>query len=325
MVISCKSNIRGMTSAAVRDFCTAAREAEIIRARRKQENQQALEARKAAEQLLVESLGAGAKCQTTVDDAPFVVSVKVREVYPSFTSSVTDKMQCLWEDAQTLRDRLEATNAEDVTAAVVALLLEEVGGTPRMTTRLELVPLRKGVDKELESLPQECGEIAVALVRAKADLGRGKSEYGDETKRLQEMKANAENALVQELSSLDQGQVKRVNMLEADGSTQSYYLRLKRPKAPPKRKITMKTLKSHIEKLLVPEVDPMRIGASLDTVCSPTFGAEFLAHLRGNLAEHEAPSGTADGETETKQRVALDRIRAPKRRPADAPPGVQTS
>jgi hypothetical protein len=321
-----KTNSRGMTSTAVRDFCTATREAEILRARRKEENQQALQARKAAEQLLLETLGSGARCQVTVDDQPFVVATKVRETFPSFTSSVTDKLQRLWEDTDVLRERLEASDGDDVVSAVVALLLREAGGAPRLATRLELTPLRKGADKELASLPRECAEIAAALVRARADLGRGKSEFSDETKRLQRLKASAEEALVQELSVLEQGQVKRVNMLEADGSTQSYYLRLKRPKAPTKRKITVKTLRSHMERLLAEEVDPMQVGATLDAVCQPEFGSAFLEKLKDHLAKHEA-AGMEDKETATKARVALDRIRAPKHRTAERPAGpssVQT-
>lgn len=279
---------------------------------------QAVQARKAAEQLLLETLGSGARCQTTVDEQAFVVASKVRETYPSFTSAVTDKLQRLWEDTEALRERLEASDSDDVLGAVVALLLKEAGGVPRVATRIELTPLRKSADKELASLPRECTEIAAALVRAKADLGKGKSEYGDETKRLQQMKVSAEEALVQELSVLEQGQVKRVNMLEADGTTQSYYLRLKRPKAATKRKISMKTLKSYIEKLLLAEVDPMRVGAALDAVCSLDFGSTFLENLKGNLLQHEAAAADDKG-TSTKPRVALDRIRAPKHKAAEKP------
>ena len=175
-----------MTSQAVRDFCSASRDGDVIRARRRNENQQALQARRSAEQLLAECLGVGTRCQATVDDSPYVIAVKLRQIYPSFNSTIADKLQSLWDDTDTLRTRLEASDAEDVRSAVVVLLLEEARGEPRVATYLELAPLRQGVDRELTSLPAECGELATALVRAKADLDVGKAEYGDEAKRLQQ-------------------------------------------------------------------------------------------------------------------------------------------
>lgn len=316
-----------MTSQAVRDFCSASRDGDVIRARRRNENQQALQARRSAEQLLAECLGVGTRCQATVDDSPYVIAVKLRQIYPSFNSTIADKLQSLWDDTDTLRTRLEASDAEDVRSAVVVLLLEEARGEPRVATYLELAPLRQGVDRELTSLPAECGELATALVRAKADLDMGKAEYGDEAKRLQQIKTGVEGTLRQELALLEVGQVKRVDMRETDGSTQSYYLRLKRDNhKAAKRRITYKALKLQIEQLLATEVDSMQISASLETVCTPSFGASFLAGLKGRLVEREqATQATQGGEEEPVTfRVALDRIRAPRCRSGEDP-GVQTS
>jgi len=302
-----------MTSQAVRDFCTASRSGELLRARRRQEKRQALEARKAAEQLLIETLGEDARYRVLVDEAPYVVAVKRREVFPSFTSCVVDRLYALWDDVDSLRRRLEGVDAPDVITAVEAVILEEAGGAPRCSLALQLVPLKANPDKELEELPSSCADLAAALVHAKEELGQGKEEHAEESKRLLQQKQEAEVSLIQELSALERGQVKRVNMLEADGSSASFYLRLKKPRPPPKKKITRKTLKSHIHSTLEGDLDLMNIGSAMARVCEPAFGESFLAELKTRLQDHETvepPPGGAGGEP---ARVALDRIRLPKR------------
>lgn len=314
-----------MTSQSVRDFCTASRAGEVLRARRQQEKRQALEVRKAAEQLLVETLGEGARLKVLVDDAPYVVAVKRREVFPSFTSTVVDRLYCLWDDVDTLRQRLEGADTTDILMAVETILLEAAGGAPRCALALQLLPLKSNPDQELDDLPPGCVDLASALVHAKEELGQGKEEHAEETKRLLQQKQEAQVPLVQELSSLGQGQVKRVNMLEADGSSASFYLRLKKPRPPLKKKITRKTLKTHIQAGLQIDLDSTNLDRAISKVCEPSFGKNFLAELKARLLDHEKTSvapttAGAGGGGVDDARVALDRIRLPKC--AAAPPAA---
>lgn len=294
-----------MTSQAIRDFCSAVRADDALRARRADDKRTALHARRAAEQLLIETLGEGTRAKVLVDDTPHLVAVRQRRSYPSFSSAVVDRLLTLWDDDAGLREKLEATECQDVCSALEAVLLEEAGPV-KTSLSLHLAPLKQTV--EVPEAPSSCNELCVALVHAREDILQGRDEHNDEHRRLVNQKKTAEASLVQELASLGQGKVKKVNMLDADGTSASFYLRLKQPRAPAKKKITRKTLQGIIKATLPPESGS--IDAAMRRVCDPSFGEDFLAQLRQRLVDHETVQATAE------PRVALDRIRASVQRRA---------
>lgn len=295
-----------MASQAVRDFCTASREAEALRTRRGNEKKQALETKRAAEQLLLEGLREGETLKTNVDDTQFAVCVRNRKSFPSFSSSLVERLRVLWQDADALRRRLEAVDTDNALDAAHAVLFCEAGGEPRSRLVLTLSPLRR--DADLKELPQHHTELVGVLVRSRRELASGKEEHLEDARRIELLKKEAEAALVHELAQLGPGEVKRVNMLDADGSSASFYLRLKKPRAATKRKVTAKALNAYIRQALTEHLESLgslRPNELLAKFCDPAFGQNFLDDLKAKLRKHELQESS-----NSEQRVALDRIRS---------------
>jgi len=228
-----------------------------------------------------------------------------------------DSMSLLWEDTEDLHRRVENSGEENVVDAMRAVLLEAAGGVQKSRLCFRMSQMKKDHTSELDTLSPANGEIVCALVHAKAELDHGREEYKEELKRTVKQKEESEAALIQELAVLPEGQVKRVNMLETDGCTTSFYLRLKSVRPPPKRKISSKVLRDYIQKALAIELDPLHTNASLATVCTTVFADRFLLSLRSVLREHETNTssktlkgcGGEDGTAPPTSRVALDKIR----------------
>ena len=294
------------TTQALRDFCTSAREGEIIRARRKAEKQQAQEARKAAEQVLLETLGPGQRARFSAGSEHYVVATKERRTYSSVTSGVVDRLGALWEDPEALKRAITDGDGGDIVENAAAVLSLAGTGVPRVRLYLEMGKLKNAADQELEEMAPARRELAETLMRAKCELQRGSEEHREELKRLQGQRTAAEELLVQELS-VQTDQMRRVNLVETDGTAQSYFLRVKPPKAAPKKKVTPKCLTANIKELLSLEIDTLRVEASLQRLCSDDFRERFLRELRERLRAHEL-SGDAG---ERAPRIALDRVRMP--------------
>lgn len=302
-----------MTSQAVHDFCNAAREAEALRAQRKLNTRYATEAKKTAEQILIETLGAGAKAQIEVDGDVYLVRVASRELYPTCGSNIVDAMGALWDDPDILRGKIEDSRHDNIVDACTAILFDQAGITPRNKCTLQVAPLKEGKNSaNIEGMQGAHADVASALIRANTELTRGREEHRETLKQCHERGQEAETNIIQELSQLDSGQVKRVNMVDPDGTSTSYYLRLKKTRPPPKRKITVKTLQTHIKEVLNKTLNPLLIDESLKTFCSNTYAQHFILELKEALQKHEKeakPQSTARMQT---YRVALDKLRGSK-------------
>lgn len=298
-----------MSSQAVHDFCNAVRETEALRAQRKVETRQATEARRSAEQLLIETLGVGAKAKITVDGEPYLVRVYNKDTYSTCGSSVVERMSALWQNIDTLRTRIEGSSCDDIVEACASILFHQAGITTRSRSTLQVNPLKEGkTPNNFDTLQGAHADVASALIRAKAELARGREEHREELKRCSLRGQEAEANIIQELSQLELGQVKRVNMLDGDGTSTSYYLRLKKARQPPKRKITVKVLRMHIKNVLNNTLNPLLVDESMDKFCSTSFAQEFIKDLKEALQKHELQTKSTDP-TAPKQRVALDKLR----------------
>jgi hypothetical protein len=286
-------------SSAVRSFCSAALEGEQLQTQRREEKKQARAAKRAAEQLLIEALGESSRALVSVDEQPFLVAVRRKQTPVSVSSSVVERLSALWADAAALQERLEQAHADALTAMEL-VLLEEAGCAPRVTKTLHLAPA-SGADAA--PLSGQLTDVAAALVRSKAELAAGSEEYREEAKRIKARRQEAEALLVQELTELGAGSVKRVNMLNADGSSEAFFLRLKAPRLPPKRRVTAKKLRSSIRERLL-QLQELSLRESLARFCSPEFKESFLRELHEQLVLLETPKAEPQ-----EPRVALDRIR----------------
>ena len=263
-----------------------------------------------ATKILIETLGVGAKAQVIVDGEPYLVRVQSKESYPTCGSSVVERMSALWQDTESLRTRIESSDCGDIVEACASLLFDEVGIAARSTSTLQVSPLREGkTPQPFDELQGAHADVASALVRAKAELACGREEHREELKRCSLRGQEAEANIIQELSQLGVGQVKRVNMLDGDGTSTSYYLRLKKARQPVKRKITAKVLHAHIKTLLTNTLNPLLVGESMNTFCSASFAQEFIKDLKEALQKHELQTKSTEPSEEPKQRVALDKLR----------------
>ncbi len=300
-----------MATPATQSFCEIAREAEVLRNERQEETRAARQAKKASEQLLLEALGSCPRHFVSVDAELYVVEARVRNSFPSFTSAVVSRLPSLWDDPEALRARLEATGRAETQEALVDVLLEYAGGAPVRRPFLHLAPAR-GQEREEEAvhLRPEHAELAAALVRARAALEEGKLAYLDQAKQLQQRRGAAEAALVEEMAPLSPGRVRRVCMQDARGAPASFYLRLKPPHRPPKKKITVRALRKHFASKLALLLSASETATrDLHDVCLPSFRDAFLADLLPQLQSYEGtPASASRGE----RRVALDRVPAPR-------------
>ena len=299
-----------MTSQAVHDFCNAARESDALRAQRKIETRQATDARRAAEQILISTLGPGSKAQIEVEDERYMIRVDNKETYPTCGSSVVNRISTLWKDLHALRGKIEHSDREDIIEACTTLLVNETGLATQRKLVLNVRPL-KGAKSEgdLSTLEGTHADVASALIRAKSELAKGREEHREELKTCTQRGQEAEKNIISELSQLEAGQVKRVNMVDGDGTTTSYYLRLKKARQPPKRKITMRLLQRSIRSVLNASLNPLLLSESMDKFCSASFAEVFIKDLKGALEKHEEPRAGADPPDQL-PRVALDKLRS---------------
>ena len=107
-----------MSSQAVHDFCNAAREIEALQAQRKQDTQQANEARRTAEQVLIETLGENARATVMVDEEQYLIRVQRKDVYSTYGSAIVERMSSLWQDVDILRNKIECSECENIVTLV---------------------------------------------------------------------------------------------------------------------------------------------------------------------------------------------------------------
>jgi hypothetical protein len=305
-----------MASVAIRTFCQSTSEYEALRARRSSDQQGARETRKAAEQLLVETLGKGTRAKVTIADAVYVVAVRERQTQASYSSaSALERLSQLWEAPDAMRADLLGLEGADLAEIISTYVAHKVGGTPTTRLALEVSILKKEADSDLELVPEPCRELVSTLVKARTDLQEGQDEHKELQAHLSEAKKAAEGALLEELSQMPEGQIKKVSIVENDGSAQAYYLRIKRGAPPAKKKITLKCFKEHVRRLVAEQVAGSQT-ASLDRFCSLEYRAELVGTLKVSLEAHEH---SALGDEPPPPRVALDRIRKAK-----APTGLSS-
>lgn len=296
-------NETGQTSRALRDFCTCTRASELLRARRKSEKQNALEARKAAEKILVETLGQGCRARFQSGNDTYVISTKERWSYKSVSSGVVERLAQLWNDVENLKRSVTHQGEGDVVESIARVLTRAGTGDPQKKIVVEAKKLPPRSHEDLNDVPEMCAELVGTLVRAKTELQKGSEEHRDEMKRVQAQKDSAEQSLVRELVT-EQSAMRRINLLENDGTSQAYFLRVKPPRAPPKRKVTPKYLEQSIKELLSREMNQMRLDETLSRLCSEDFRERFLNDLRCKLRSHEiSGKGAPPG-----HRIALDKV-----------------
>ena len=285
-------------SDAVREFCDVSQNLPSLKKRRLEDCRAAKETRRAAEQVLLDSLDVGGAALTSIGDATYVVRSKVKLSHPPCTSAVVEKVQALWADPVALKAGLLSSEGGDVAECLSAYVARAVMEEPRETRVLQILPMKR-VAEELPEAAPCIQDLVRSYVVSREEMTKGKEEFLEEQKQLSERRGDAEAVLMEELREAP-AKIRTVSLVDADsGQEASFYLRVKPPKTPIKKKITHKVLSKCLHEL----VDEALGGAGPEVACSRLFGERLCVSLAAALREHEisAPVGPP--------RVALDRIR----------------
>lgn len=293
-----------MASEAVTAFCVLDQDLKALKRRRQEECKAASETRRAAEKVLMDSLEGTGAARACVDGESYIVRAKVKLSHPPSTSAVVEKVKALWADLGALRAGVLGNDGGDVAECLARHVAQSVMEEPRERRSLEILPLKSS--SALEELPDAAPGIqnlVRSYVVAKEEMAKGQEEFKEERKELAERQEQLEAGLIDELRQTP-AKIRTVSLVDAaSGLEASFYLRVKAPRTPTKKKISSKILAKSLRELTEEALVGVPLAAGVDVVCSSSFCERLCAALTGALREHEASGEVGP------PRVALDRIR----------------
>ena len=289
----------------LKDFCNTSREIEDLRAHQQRIRKPLQEAKKVSEKILKDNLAVGSKTLYKTPEKEYVVSVKQLSTIPSCTSEVVKKISSLWDDTNNLKENvINYGSASTDLASVVTAHLCDTLFEPRKNIRVEIIERKGDNDFNLPELSPLLNDAVEALCSSRTELKENKAEFRDENLRLKEKKEKTENAMAIELSEASES-MRKLNLTDQDGSSQSYYLRLKKPKKVPKRKIGFKSFKKTLLSTLQGTLKlESLLDSSVELFCTIEYRDVFVNELLHKLEALEEPKAHSDN-----PRVTLDRVR----------------
>lgn len=317
-----------MASAAVRDFCLAAKETVALKEAARLKIKVVSEQKRASQAVLQELLSSEKVGPdgyvTTHDGITYRVRLRSKStvVPPKTATSAAERILELWEDQNALTDLLMEKSGIDPAAAVVDYILAHTARTEQKSERLEVIPYRPKAEEGTENapIPAPSGsgieELVATYVAAREEASSIARESKEKRKPLEERSSDAEERLLLELDALPAGRkMQRVNLRDSDGQAESYYLRIK-----PARKKTGPPLLGikNYRAAVKAAVDDVLTRFCVDAYRAPTivprleFGQELSETLRRaveELAAQRAADVTA-APLAAPRRVALDRVRS---------------
>lgn len=318
-----------MASAAVRDFCLAAKETVALKEAARLKSKVVSEQKRASQAVLQELLSSDKVGPdgyvTTHDGTAYRVRLRSKSTVapPKTATSAAERILELWEDQNALTDLLMEKSGIDPAAAVVDYILAHTARTEQKSERLEVIPYRPKAEEEGTEnapIPAPSGsgieELVATYVAAREEASSIARENKEKRKPLEERWSDAEERLLLELDALPAGRkMQRVNLRDSDGQAESYYLRIK-----PARKKTgppLLGIKSY-RAAVKAAVDDVLTRFCVDAYRAPTivprpeFGQELSETLR-KAVEELAAQRAADVTAATlaaPRRVALDKVRS---------------
>ena len=241
-----------MASAALLQFCNSYCEEDRLKEEKQKKCAPATSAKKASERVLLEMLTsderAPKRMKLEYDDESYVIQVKEKKQQRSASAkSLVNFLRNTWDESiSELASELQNAAGDDPSHAFCGWVVKTSLGDEKVTKTLEMRPAKKGArgeEDEIENASPQCTELARTIADAKHTLKQARETHREKSVDIVNNKRNSEQLLAQELQSLPEGQVKRVNLQNRDGTHDSFYLRVKT--APPKlKRITPRKLRA---------------------------------------------------------------------------------
>lgn len=319
-----------MASAAVRDFCIAAKEVVAIKEAARTRSKSVLEQKKSAHAVLEELLtgcspgdATGGYLATTCNGSTYRVRLRPKTCTtpPKNAEAAAERVLELWNNQDALTDLLAQSGSMDPSSVLVDYILSHTSKINQKTQVLEVTPYRPKAEQEIENAPRPAPagsgieELLSSYVLAKEEASSILRECKEKRKNLEERWSDAEERLIGELDALPADKkIQKVNLRDSDGHAESYYLRVK-----PARKQSAKSLlgiKSYraVLKSAVDDVitrfcaDPFRAPSIVPRIEFGQALSDSLRRLVDELVTSKTAEATALAAT-APRRVALDRVR----------------
>ena len=295
-------------SRTLREFCNNATEFEEVRAQQSKIKKPLQETLKISENILKENLEVGSRLRYSMGDINYIIDVKNKHVYQGCDSRVVDKIASLWDNPESLKAGvLESSSADaDLSQAILSFVCDSVIDSPTKKIKIEVTETFTE-SEDVPELPPVYHDAAQALCMSKLDLKSHQASSKEQLSELRMKRSETEKAMALELSNSSET-MRKLSLIDNEGNSQSYYLRLKNPRKLPKRKISNKKFRQTLGEIIDTVVSEKSvIESSLNAFCSSQYRDIIVGELRNKLEELELPkAGTGD------LRVTLDRVRQPK-------------
>lgn len=289
----------------VQVYCSSARQLEQLQRKAKEDLQEVREARKAANALLLE-LQTEEEMVARLQEGCFCVRVKVTHRRPTQSMDVLQKMEDFWESGQAAawKRQTEANPECDPVASLIDAVIVAAWPPPLEKRSLEIKRAKETSARvqDLPEAPAQNSPLLASVVEAKRIMSERLEAIREDKKKLKEQCQEAEQRIIPELAQLPDGYIRKVNLRDATGGEESFYLRLKPPRKRPPPKVSDKKVGKAM-KLMLEERAPSASRQDLiDRIASPRFGVQLCRDVACTLGEADA--GEALG-----PRIKLDRLR----------------
>jgi hypothetical protein len=289
----------------VQVFCSATQQIGAIERKVKEDLQEVREARKAANALLLE-LQTEEEMVARLQEGCFCVRVKVSHRRPTQSMDVLQKMEEFWESGQVAewKRRIAAEPELDPIASLVEAAIGMSWPPPLEKRSLEIKRAKETSARvqDLPAAPAQNSPLLASVVEAKRIMSERLATVREDKKQLKEQREEAERRIIPELAQLPEGYIRKVNLRDASGNEESFYLRLKPPRKLPPRKVSDKKVEKAMKLILEGRAPSTCRQELIDRIASPRFGVQLCRDVACTL--RGAGGGAVPG-----PRIKLDRLR----------------
>jgi len=285
-------------------FCSASRQLAELQQKTKDELREIRDVRKAANALLLELL-TEEEMVARLPEGCFSVRVKVQHKRPAQGVAVLQKMEEFWQSdgLDDWRRRVAEEPELDPIDSFIEAVLDCAWPAAVQKRTLEIRKVKESSARvqDLPEAPLQNAPLLSSIVDAKKVMADRLVLVREDKKKLQERCKEAEQKILPELAQLPEGYIRRVDLKDANGADEAFYMRLKPARKRPPKKFSCQKLGGAMKSLLEERAPSTGRQALVDRLSSPRFGATLCQDLAAAL--------TSAAEPLSQPRVALDRLR----------------
>jgi hypothetical protein len=304
-------------SDALKDFCRASRELDSLQEATRTQTRELGVAKTSATTVLRDSLiaqgdagllGYLAQC----DGKAYRVRLRpIKPAPPKISSGSMDEILKLWDAPLEIERRLGEELALDQVACIVTLVLQALSTQCETKFRVDVRPHTcKEEENSLLAPPEtlHVEELVHTLIHSREKSAVISKEAKECRSQIIERRDTAAEVVLPQLQALpSERKVQKLNLRDAAGATEAFYIRIK----PPRKQALKKVSAAVCKKILKVTIENTLARFAMDTFEAPAgvarreFGEELCNSLREAFLEQEAQCAPELGET----RISLDRVR----------------